>query len=175
MCVQNSRRPCCISDNKTHHLVATRPFFPAANPPCVSSLQLKHSVKTLSQEVKVWKKKSVSVWVTHLKISPIFLLFFLLCSTDLWVTSPAGKVGKQPMYRGEPGDLTRRRCLSGDRSEQWGQVTVVIHTHNTCYRKNGKAAKDRLEESQYNKHWAGIGRATSTGPKQNGCFLLPLL
>lgn len=69
---------------KTLHPAAAGPFYP----PCVSLLLLKRSVKTLSQEVRAWRKeRCVSVWVTHLKISPYsscsFCWVTLTCESEL--------------------------------------------------------------------------------------------
>ncbi len=105
---------------KTLHPAAAGPFYS----PCVSSLLFKHSVKTLSQEVRAWRReREMCVCVSHSpKNITIFLLFALPGYTDLWVRASAGEVWRQPAFGGNPviwpGEDV---CQGGDRSRRGGR------------------------------------------------------
>lgn len=80
---------------KTLHPAASGSFHPAANPPCVRSLQLSRSAKTLSQKRGEKREMCLSESLTK-NISRRSL-----CRryADLWVRAPAGKVrGNQVIW-----------------------------------------------------------------------------
>lgn len=139
---------------KTHHPVVTRSFFSAGNSPCVSSLLLKHCVKTQSQEVKVWREKNgESVWVTHLKISLIFLLFFLLFHWPVSHSSSWKGLEAADVQGGTWWSDQEKMFVRGSIRADWGQVKVVIHTLLTT---------GRMENRK--RRWKRL-RATSTVPQ----------
>lgn len=80
---------------KTLHPAASGSFHPAANPPCVRSLQLSRSAKTLSQKRGKKREMCLSESLTKniSRRSPCRRY------ADLWVRAPAGKVrGNQVIW-----------------------------------------------------------------------------
>lgn len=80
---------------KTLHPAASGSFHPAANPPCVRSLQLSRSAKTLSQKRGEKREMCLSESLTKniSRRSPCRRY------ADLWVRAPAGKVqGNQVIW-----------------------------------------------------------------------------